>query len=155
MTPIGKIPGQWILASIALALLSPTVTSGADTTSSDPSCFKKLQFPSYPELAQRARISATVRTSITLDDQGRVLAVVSQSDSKYSQVRQLLYPAVEAAIRASGFSLRCSGRTLQVVVHFVLDYGEPLSTPTGTNWFTYPNELFVTAPPHYYQPQKE
>ena len=142
-----------LIGMAALLVATSNLARAAQSDDSRPaSCFVKMQLPSYPLLARQARIAGTFQTSVELDDEGHVLRVASRSNASYSQVKTILYPAVEASIRASIFSRSCANQTLTMVYHFVLGEGAASKSPRDTLWFSYPNEFFVSTSPEFYQP---
>jgi hypothetical protein len=128
-----------ILALVCALACSAATQENGDN--SNMSCAERLDLPMYPRLADAARISARVGTTIHIGNGGSVEGITS--DLKGTEpVKAAFLKSIEDAVRGSRFAAACAGRT--VAIEFQFSLGEQLSTERVS--FTYPNRFTVFAP---------
>jgi hypothetical protein len=124
--------------SCALACSAATEESG---NASNISCVERLDVPMYPRLADAARISAGVVTTINLGSGGTIEAITSELKAR-GPVRTAFLKSVEDGVRASRFAPACAGR--KITVEFQFSLGEQVGTERVS--FAYPNRFTIFAP---------
>src|SRR4051794_6704594 len=76
-------------------------------------CIDRLQMPTFPPLARKARVQGTINAAVVLSSQGTVQTINTKG-------HPLFVPAVEAVIRAASFRSDCGGKTITLVFDFRL-----------------------------------
>jgi hypothetical protein len=127
-------------------------TPSTPPASADLMCVRRLEVPSYPLLAQQARIEGTVSVDIVLSTAGYVRDVNAHVDAKPpTAARGVLLKAVSEAVRAAAFDCSCAGRTVSLVFIFELA-GTSIGQPRQTVSFGSPNRFWIKSETPYYQP---
>jgi hypothetical protein len=129
--------------SLIFALLSALACSAATQESGDSSnmaCVERLDLPMYPRLADAARISAGVVTTIRIGSGGTIDGVTSELKAA-EPVKTTFLTSVESAVRSSRFAAACAGRAVTIVFQFSL--GEQVGTERVS--FAYPNRFTIFA----------
>ena len=133
--------------SVCLALAS--IGCGSQTSSDDlqMACVERLAVPSFPGIADSARVEAGVNALVLLGSDGSVETVSMQVTSGMEYAGKLFFPSVERAMRASTFRPSCAGTT----VHVAFDFPFPVRSETGetmqTVSFRPPNRFEVSLSP--------
>jgi hypothetical protein len=148
-----------ISSLFALMLLGASLGCAARPSDSttDMTCVDRLDLPSYPSIADSARVEAGVSAAVLLSQDGKVEKVSMGPTSGMEYAAKLFYPAVEKAMKASAFLPSCGGKT----VHLAFDFPFPTRSETGetvqTVRFKNPNrfEIALTpAPSRWYTVQQ-
>ena len=123
----------------------------------DLACVQQLELPSYPAIADSARVEAGVSAAVLLANDGSVEKVSVQTTSGLDYAGKLFFPSVEKAMKASKFMASCAGST----VHIAFDFPFPTRSETGetvqTVRFMHPNRFEVAltpAPQRWYTAQQ-
>jgi hypothetical protein len=111
------------------------------------SCIERLEIPTYPKLADMARISGVVISNVLLGFNSTVVSIESKSAS--GKAHPILLPSVEKAVRASRFK-ECAGKQVTLIFNFVLERNDTLQETKYA--FSYPNQFWIAAPPMMVQP---
>ncbi len=129
----------------------------ASNDSIDMTCVERLELPSFPAIADSARVEAGVTAAVRLTQDGKVDTVSMGVGSGMEYAAKLFYPAVEKAMKASTFLPSCGGKT----VHLAFEFPFPTRSETGetvqTVRFKNPNrfEIALTpAPSRWYTVQQ-
>ena len=126
-----------LLSFFVLVIACPSFSQARETgNESESSCFERLEMPTYPPLARRARITQVVSLTIILGDGGTVSRVEGPASNVFSK---LFKNASEEAVRKSQFRAACTGLAATVVFHFELKDEE------SSYAFGYPNHFYVRA----------
>jgi hypothetical protein len=138
-------------------LSSASCAQRVSSDSTDMTCVERLELPSFPSIADSARVEAGVTAAVQLTQDGKVETVAMGVGSGMEYAAKLFYPAVEKAMKASTFLPSCGGRT----VHLAFDFPFPIRSETGetvqTVRFKNPNrfEIALTpAPSRWYTVQQ-
>jgi hypothetical protein len=127
----------YLLILAGLPLMAQTETNIA--------CVERLEIPTYPALAEQARITGTVIATVVLGFGSSVASISSASD--HGKAHPLLIGGVEKSLRASKFANACAGKQVELIFNFVLE-GTPVgSHPPQTISFAYPNQFWIATPP--------
>ncbi len=108
---------------------------------SNMACVERLDLPTYPRLADAARIAASVTSIIRLGRDGKLQGVRSDVRAVGETVKAAFSKSIEDALRTSRFAAVCAGRT--VTVEFQFSLGEQVGTERVS--FTYPNRFTIFA----------
>jgi outer membrane biosynthesis protein TonB len=143
-----------LLASLALLIFSwaAFAQSGAEKES-NMYCVERLQMPVYPPIADAARISGTLKATVTLDSDGSLRQpIVTDMGTASASAKRFFPPAVDEALRRSSFHKDCGGKSVTLVFTFVL--GEDLDPNhlRQTVSYGYPNRFWITVPAKIMQP---
>jgi hypothetical protein len=128
-----------LILALLCAFASAAAQEGGDT--GNMSCVERLDLPMYPRLADAARISAGVLTSIRVGSGGTIDAITSEVKA-VAPVKTAFLKSIEDAVRSSRFAAACAGRTITVEFQFSL--GEQVGTERVS--FAYPNRFTIFAP---------
>lgn len=127
-------------------------TPNTPPASADLMCVGRLELPSYPLLAQQARIEGTVSVDIVLSTAGSIRDVNVHDDVKPSMpARGVLLKVVSDAVRAAAFERSCFGRTVSLVFIFELA-GTSTGQPRQAVAFGSPNRFWIKSEAPHYQP---
>ena len=108
---------------------------------SNMACVERLEMPTYPPLANAAKVTGQVVALVTLSADGiRTL----ETKSGTGKAHPLLAPTIEKSMRASTFSKDCADKMVTVVFHFVQDERLPLPQTA----FGYPNQFWIVGVPN-------
>jgi hypothetical protein len=140
-------------SALALLLIGASVLSACSKQSAAPTnddkmaCVDKLELPSFPAIADSARVEAGVSATVLLAKDGTVEKVTMGPTTGLEYAAKLFYPAVEKAMKASTFQASCGGTT--VVLAF--DFPFPLRSESGetvqTVRFKTPNRFEIALTP--------
>jgi hypothetical protein len=140
-----------------LLLSSVSCAQRASNDSIDMTCVERLELPSFPSIADSARVEAGVTAAVQLTQDGKIETVSMGVGSGMEYAAKLFYPAVEKAMKASTFLPSCGGKT----VHLAFEFPFPTRSETGetvqTVRFKNPNrfEIALTpAPSRWYTVQQ-
>jgi hypothetical protein len=150
ITPhIGNVSGERITVMVMSRLVvmlycafacAAAAQESADT--SNMSCIENLDVPTYPRLADLARVTASVTSAIRVGSGGRFQGVTSDVQKTVGEtVRAAFLRTVEDAARTSRFAAACAGRT--VIIEFRFSLGEQIGTERVS--FAYPNRFTILA----------
>ena len=115
-------------------------------------CVEKMELPSYPPIAQQARLSGTITVKILLSATGSAQDVNVQADPKASgTAKDLLGPVVANVIRRAAFDPNCGGKTVSIVFVFELA-GTSMGPAKQTAGFGSPNKFWIRSEAPHYQP---
>jgi len=124
---------------LTIALCSwPALAQSNQEADFNMSCVERLQMPVYPPLAAAARISGSVTTTATIASGGSLATRVVGN--------AILAEAADKALRASSFRKSCGGKSVTVVLNFVLGKYYPDGELQGVS-FGYPNQFWISALP--------
>jgi TonB family protein len=110
-------------------------------------CIERLEIPTYPPLASRARIHGTVTTFVLLSSEGSMQSIKTKVKPDDATRAPIFVRPVEAAVRQATFRPACGGQTVVIVFHFEL--GEKLKQSV---MFGYPNTFWILAESHTAMP---
>jgi hypothetical protein len=128
---------SYLLILAGLPLMAQTETNIA--------CVERLEIPTYPALAEQARITGAVIAEVVLGPGASVASISSASD--HGKAHPILLDTVEKSLRASKFAKACAGKQVELVFNFVIE-GTPVgSHPPQTVSFGYPNQFRIATPP--------
>ena len=114
-------------------------------TETNIACMERLEIPTYPALAEQARITGTVIATVALGPGATVTSISSASD--HGKAHPILVGSVEKSLRASKFATACAGKQVGLIFNFVIE-GTPVgSHPPQTVSFAYPNQFRIVTPP--------
>jgi hypothetical protein len=139
---------RFVIAA-ALACAAAACASKASTPSNDErmACVDKLELPSFPAIADSARVEAGVSAAVLLAKDGTVEKVTMGPTTGLEYAAKLFYPAVEKAMKASKFQASCGGNT----VLLAFDFPFPLRSESGetiqTVRFKTPNRFEIALTP--------
>ena len=125
--------------------------------STDMACVERLELPSYPSIADSARVEAGVTAAVQLSEDAKVEKVSMGVASGMEYAAKLFYPAVEKAMKASTFLPSCGGRTVQLAFEFPFPTRSETGETVQTVRFKNPNrfEIALTpAPSRWYTVQQ-
>jgi hypothetical protein len=133
-----------ICTAIILLLLTAEVAFAQDSdNSANLACIGRLEIPKYPALADSARVTATVTTSLRLESNGSVGTITSDVSNKISKaVESAFVKTVDESLHSSKFLAACGGRMMTFIFQFSL--GDQIGTQRFS--FSYPNRFTVLAP---------
>lgn len=115
-------------------------------------CIEKLEMPSYPLLAQQARISGTVTVDVVLSTTGSVQDVNVRDEPNPPRAGDgVLRTPVFEAIRGAVFDRSCGGKTVNLVFVFELS-GTSIGSPKQTVAFGSPNRFWIKIEAPHFQP---
>jgi TonB family protein len=115
-------------------------------------CIGKMEMPSYPPLAQQARISGTVMVDAVLSAAGSVTEVTVRADPNLSATgKGILGPPVAEALRGAAFNRTCAGKTVSIVFVFEI-VGTSRGTPKQKVAFGSPNKFWIISEAQHWQP---
>jgi hypothetical protein len=127
-------------------------TPNTPPADADLMCVGRLELPSYPLLAQQARIEGTVSADIVLSTAGSIRDVnVHDGANPSATTRGVLLKAVSDAVRAAEFERSCAGRTVRIVFIFELA-GTSSGRPRQTLAFGTPNKFWIRSEAPHWQP---
>jgi hypothetical protein len=110
-------------------------------------CVERLEVPSFPSIADSARVEAGLNAMVLLTTDGAVEKVSMQVTSGMEYAGKLFFPTVEKAMKASKFLPSCAGTT----VHLAFDFPFPTRSETGetvqTVRFRHPNRFEIALTP--------
>ena len=128
-----------ICTAIILLLLTAEVAFAQDSdNSANLACIGRLEIPKYPALADSARVTATVTTSLRLESNGSVGTINKISKA----VESAFVKTVDESLHSSKFLAACGGRMMTFIFQFSL--GDQIGTQRFS--FSYPNRFTVLAP---------
>jgi hypothetical protein len=115
-------------------------------------CVEHLRMPTYPKLADQARISGSVTVIVSLAPDGSIQDTTLEMPEASPVAKRLFPPAIDQALRASVFRKNCGRKPVRLVFNFVV--GEELDTNNlpQTVSFGYPNRFWISVPPKHLQP---
>jgi hypothetical protein len=130
-----------VLASSTARAAAPP----ADDTNTG--CIEKLQIPMYPPLARQARLSLLVTASVRLNAQAKVASVGGEFASERESGKAIFWRVMEAAMRGAQFAPTCTGKTVTVIMQFLVDSRSPSADSDPLIVFTYPNRFSISVRP--------
>jgi hypothetical protein len=140
-----------------LIIVSAACASQISKDDRELACVQQLELPSFPAIADSARVEAGVSAAVRLANDGSVENVSMQTTSGMDYAGKLFFPSVEKAMKASKFMASCAGST----VHIAFDFPFPTRSETGetvqTVRFMHPNRFEVAltpAPQRWYTVQQ-
>jgi hypothetical protein len=133
-----------IRAAVILFLLTAGVAVAQDSDNSpNLACIERLEIPKYPQLADVARVTATVTTALRLESNGGVGTITSDVSNKTSKaVESAFVRTVDESLHSSKFLAACGGRMMIFIFQFSL--GDQIGTQRFS--FSYPNRFTILAP---------
>jgi len=134
-----------VMSRLAVMLCCAFVCAAAAQESADTSnmsCIEKLDVPTYPRLADAARITASVTSVIHVGRDGRLQGVKSNVQAVGETVKAAFLKSVDDSVRTAKFAAACAGRT--VTVEFQFSLGEQVGLERVS--FAYPNRFTISAP---------
>ena len=143
-----------LLASLAFMISSGAAfaQSGSETES-NMYCVERMQMPVYPPLADAARISGTLKATVTLASDGSIhQPIITDMETASVTAKRLFHPAVQEALRKSRFSKNCGGKSVTLVFTFVLAEEPDPNHLRQTVSYGYPNRFWISVPPRPFQP---
>jgi hypothetical protein len=100
-----------------------------------------------PFSCQASRLWGTFAVSVTLGPGTSVQTVSSEMESNVRLSRKAIFvPALEKSIRESSFAHGCGGKTVTLMVQFVLGTGAPANHGQDVS-FGFPNRFWISTPP--------
>jgi hypothetical protein len=135
--------GMQSAAVFTILIVFARVAAGQNTgDNSNVSCIARLDVPSYPSLAAKARRSATVAAAVDIGFGGAIQGVTTDVRDSVAGVEKLFVMNVENSLRASKFAPTCNGRTVRLKFQFLL--GDHVTGDRVS--FAYPNLFLISAP---------
>ena len=132
-----------VMSRLAVILCCALVcAAAAQEGPSNMSCVERLGVPTYPRLADAARIAASVTSAIRVDSGEALQGVTTDVQTVGETVKAAFIKIVEEALRTSRFSVACAGQT--VTIEFQFSLGEQVGTERVS--FAYPNRFTIFAP---------
>jgi hypothetical protein len=151
--------GAWPIAGILL-LFTPNFALGQpghDESLSNVECLVRLETPEYPPLARQAGLQATQTVKVFLSDKAAVQKVGHSIQWKANNLRgkaadnteAFFNDAADKAVKGSGFSKTCGGKTITLVFHY-----EIRDDPHRSSLFAFgpPNHFWIRYGPVYINP---
>ena len=132
---------------IGLICLSVGCAQRASTDSTDMACIERLDLPSYPSIADSARVEAGLSAAVKLAQDGKVETVSMTVTSGMEYAAKLFYPAVEKAMKASTFLPMCGGKTVHVAFDFPFPSRNDAGETVQTVRFRNPNRFEIALTP--------
>lgn len=130
-------------AFILILLNAGAACAQSSANSTGVECVERLDIPKYPALADMARVTAAITTSVRLAADGTADRVNSDiSLAKGKEVQDVFIKTVDESIRSSKFFAACGGRTLTFL--FLFSLGDQIGTQRFS--FSYPNRFTILAP---------
>jgi hypothetical protein len=121
-------------------LLAIVLTSGANAQTSpadsNVACAERLKIPTYPALANTARIEGMITATIRLSSDRAPAATASPG-------QPMLSSAVERAISESKFRTDCGGKTVTLIFEFKLG----ADGSDEKHFFQPPNRFLILSKP--------
>ena len=144
------------ILAIFVAPLSSSIpgqtVEAAQQTDSNLMCIERMELPSYPPLAQSARISGTVKVEVLLSPAGSVQDVNVRADPQRSTAgKGILEGAVANSIRLADFDRNCGGKHVRVEFVFELA-GTSMGRPKQSVSFGSPNRFLIKSEAPHFQP---
>ena len=138
-----------LVAAVAVSFAGCQRQRPADGPNID--CVERLEVPTYPPIAESARISAIVTTAIVLGPQGTLNSiaidgVMPASAGRPARPIPLFNTSVDRAIRSSKFSSACGGKTVRVIFNFRLSSRTDL--PPATQPVAFHTQTSSRSAPH-------
>ena len=143
-----------LLAGFAVMVSSwAAFAQSGSETESNMYCVERIQMPVYPKLADAARISGTLKATVTLDSNGSIhQPIITDMGTASATAKRLFPPAVQEALRRSLFRKNCGGQSVTFVFTFVLgEELDPNHLPQTVS-YGYPNRFWISVPPKTVQP---
>jgi hypothetical protein len=141
------------VASLCLVVLAGMcfAQESGSNRNSNIACVDRLRLPTYPLLAQQARISGTVHAAVGLSATASPERIEIGPAPNAPPVRGLLKAPVEKAIREAIFKKDCSGKTVELVFVFEIR-GDAEETPKQTVSYGFPNIFRIESEAPHFQP---
>lgn len=149
MNPIFRV-GALLITGVIL-VIAPYRASGQSGAAGSPSnieCVEHLEIPNYPPLARQANIQVIQTVTVLLSDQAAVQNVEQSLQGTVVKLDRLFKGSAEKALKNSGFSKTCGGKTITLVFHYEIrtdSNGSPFA-------FGPPNHFWIRAGPVYVNP---
>jgi len=87
-------------------------------TETNIACVERLEIPTYPPLAQQARVAGVLTASMQLGADGSIVEISSQFAPTHKK-EGMLVSVVEESLRASTFAKSCAGKQVRLIFNFV------------------------------------
>jgi hypothetical protein len=130
---------MWIMAMLLIAGLKVGTAQISSDLETNISCIDRLQMPTFPALARKARVQGTINAVVVLSPQGSVQTMNTKG-------HPLLVPSVEDIIRTAKFRSDCGGKTVTLVFDFRLA-GSGSQQPMQSVSFGAPNRFWIAVQP--------
>jgi hypothetical protein len=110
-------------------------------------CIERLEMPTYPRIAELARISGTVRATVTPNSAGAAgdPIITETVVDPTGKLKNFAPAAVQEALRKSRFRTDCSGKSITVVFIFENDPHLDSRHPQVVS-YEYPNRFRISVP---------
>jgi hypothetical protein len=135
------------LLYLLLVTASLGCASQATTDDTQMACVQQLEVPSFPAIADSARVEAGLNASILLATDGSVEKVSMQVTSGMDYAGKLFFPSVEKAMKASKFLPSCAGRSVQLAFDFPFPTRSENGETVQTVRFRHPNRFEIALTP--------
>lgn len=138
---------------ILMVLSCAAFAQSGSGTESNMNCVERMEMPVYPKLAEAARISGTLKATVTLDSDGAIRQpIVTDFGSAPATAKRLFPPVVQEALRRSRFRKDCGGKSVTFVFTFALSEELNPNHLLQTVSWGYPNRFWISVPPRTIQP---
>ena len=139
----------FLVAAVLPFAFDSTLALAQESAKSDSniSCIERIQMPSYPALAQSARIQGTITASVSVRPNASEREIKMDREGNSSAVTRglaIIVPLVEAAIRTATFRTDCDGKNVTLVFRFELR-GPAVEPPKTSVEFGSPNQFWIVA----------
>jgi hypothetical protein len=107
--------------------------------------------PDYPPLPRQARIEGIQTVTVLLSEQATLQTVESslQARVRGALLESTFKESAEKALKNSGFSKTCGGKTITLVFHYEFRMDDNKSLVA----FGPPNHFWIRAGPSYFMPE--
>jgi hypothetical protein len=141
-------------SGLALVFLSwAAFAQSSSETESNMYCVERMQMPVYPKLADAARVSGTLKATVTLDSNGSIhQPIITDMGNASATAKRLFPPVIQEAIRRSRFRKNCAGKSVTFVFYFMLSEELDPNHLPQTISYGYPNRFWISVPPRTFQP---
>lgn len=146
--------GCHAIVAIAFAVVSAMsfAQEGGPKPDSNISCVDRIKLPTYPLLAQQARVSGTVNANVVLSSTALPQRVETNAATNAPHAKGVLAVPVERAIREAIFNSTCGGKTVELVFIFEIG-GVTNGRPKQTISYGFPNRFWIGSEAPHFQPQ--
>ena len=139
--------GAPVIAGLLLTIAPNRASgqAGSAESASNIECLERLEMPDYPLLPRTVRMQGVQTVKVLLSGQATVQSVESSIQVRTTAVEKTFKESVEKALKNSGFSKTCGGKTVTLVFHYEIREDENKSLIA----FGPPNHFWIRAGPFY------